>query len=230
MTRRANAILPLVLCASLTSFAQECTEEHGRLLAELDAARERSGAELPLHERLADWPALIERAAGAQAPLFLRTACRALLEEVEDPGITPWSEHLAPCPSEILAGETPLDGPLEVLPFPERPAGAEGPVPIVRYSGDWPRRALRSGLQGRVSLTFTIDEAGKVRDVRVLDSTHRMFERPAREALARFLYVPMQVDGEAMALERVPHVVRFDRDPRALRDLRRACASAARDP
>lgn len=41
----------------------------------------------------------------------------------------------------------------------------------------YPRKALKTGLQGRVSLRFTISETGKLKDVEVITGVHKSLDR-----------------------------------------------------
>ena len=72
-------------------------------------------------------------------------------------------------------------------------------------------------------MTHTINESGRVEEIRIVDSTHRMFERPARLALEKYRYLPVRVDGEPVAVEAMPRVIVFQHDAPALRDRREAC-------
>ena len=108
------------------------------------AAEEALRGEASLEERLAGHLKMIPAFASTADGLLLRTSCRRVLAEVEDALDPRWSEALAACPPEIVAGQTPLDGPLEVPPLPELPEGVELPLPIVLVAPVWPRRAARS--------------------------------------------------------------------------------------
>ncbi|WP_417665482.1 energy transducer TonB [Pseudidiomarina sp.] len=70
-------------------------------------------------------------------------------------------------------------------------------TPIVRINPRYPPAAARDGIQGWVQLRFTIDEAGGVTDVEVIDSEpRRVFDQEARRALLRWKYKPKVVDGK----------------------------------
>jgi protein TonB len=62
-------------------------------------------------------------------------------------------------------------------------------------------------------LRYTVTRSGAVRDVRVLESTHHVFEQPAIDAANRFKYKPRVVDGEAIDVENVTRVIRFELSP-----------------
>jgi protein TonB len=73
---------------------------------------------------------------------------------------------------------------------------AEGDyLPIVRVAPVYPARALSRGLEGYVDMSFTVTQAGTVRDPLVLFSTSSLFERAALRAVLKFKYKPRVVDG-----------------------------------
>ena len=73
----------------------------------------------------------------------------------------------------------------------ERPERISGPVP--RY----PEMLRQAGVEGVVLLEFVIDTTGHVQDgsVKILQSTNRAFEGPARNVIVRSLYRPGRVRG-----------------------------------
>ena len=73
---------------------------------------------------------------------------------------------------------------------------AEGDyLPIVRVAPVYPARALSRGLEGYVDMSFTVTQAGTVRDPVVLFSTSSLFDRAALRAVMKFKYKPRVVDG-----------------------------------
>ncbi|RUO78771.1 energy transducer TonB [Idiomarina tyrosinivorans] len=75
-------------------------------------------------------------------------------------------------------------------------------TPIVRIEPRYPQEAARGGIEGWVQLSFTIDEAGNVTDVEILDSQpRRVFDREARRALLRWKYKPKVIDGKPVRQE-----------------------------
>lgn len=79
--------------------------------------------------------------------------------------------------------------------------GAEGDVvPLVRIQPQYPRDAALNGLEGYVTIEFTITETGSVRDPRVIDSKPpRVFDREAIRAILRWKFKPRVIDGVAVA-------------------------------
>ena len=49
----------------------------------------------------------------------------------------------------------------------------------VRDNQRYPKKALKNGIEGRVTLTFTIDEQGKMVNIRVIKGVHRLLDKEA---------------------------------------------------
>lgn len=72
---------------------------------------------------------------------------------------------------------------------------------------EYPRRALRGRLEGRVLLSFTIGTDGRVRDAVVEEATPRgMFERAALAAIDKWRYEPFVEDGVATERQAVQEI------------------------
>jgi protein TonB len=76
----------------------------------------------------------------------------------------------------------------------ERPERLSGPLP--RY----PEMLRQAGIEGVVMLEFVIDTTGHVEagSVKILQSTNRAFEGPAKVVIERSLYRPGRVRGQAV--------------------------------
>jgi len=77
-------------------------------------------------------------------------------------------------------------------------------VPLNDVRPNYPDFALRRGIEGYVKLAFTINRAGRVENVRVVESSPRnVFDREARRAAVRWRFAPrteggLSVDREAV--------------------------------
>ncbi|SEC48368.1 energy transducer TonB [Pseudomonas anguilliseptica] len=86
-----------------------------------------------------------------------------------------------------------------------QPGGPESEVmPLNDVSPDYPRYALQRGIEGHVKLAFTINRAGAVENLRVIEaSPQNVFEREARRAAVRWRFAPRTESGLAVAREAV---------------------------
>jgi periplasmic protein TonB len=83
-------------------------------------------------------------------------------------------------------------------------------MPIVQVAPQYPRRAADLGLEGFVILEFTVTREGTVRDPRVLQSSHELFDRSAIDAVLRFRYRPRVIDGEPVEVPGVRFRITFE--------------------
>ena len=114
----------------------------------------------------------------------------------------------APTPnlSGLAAGAAALSAPAATANDASgNPGGPESEVmPLNDISPDYPRYALQRGIQGHVKLAFTINRAGAVENVRVLEAQpQNVFEREARRAAVRWRFAPRTEGGLAVAREAV---------------------------
>lgn len=75
------------------------------------------------------------------------------------------------------------------------------PAPI------YPLEGKKEGLRGEVVVEFLVDEQGRVRDPRVMSSTHRMFEEPTLRAIAKWVFEPGRRDGRVVSFKMAVPVI-----------------------
>ncbi len=85
-------------------------------------------------------------------------------------------------------------------------------TPIVRVAPNYPRRAEQRGLEGYVTLEFTVTRQGTVRDPRVIESSSTIFDDAAIDAVMRFRYRPRVIDGEPVDVPGVQFRITFQLD------------------
>ncbi|MDR0901425.1 MAG: energy transducer TonB [Opitutaceae bacterium] len=68
----------------------------------------------------------------------------------------------------------------------------------VRQAPVYPFEMKRNGINGEVVLQFIVDMNGSVRDVEVIRSTHREFEKPAMDAVYKWQFRPGRKGGKAV--------------------------------
>lgn len=112
----------------------------------------------------------------------------------------------------ILVGRTPPA-------LPPDPGGtgifvlSDGPlVSIVRVAPMYPTDLSQRGIEGFVVVRFDVNAEGGVTNARVVESSHRGFERNALRAALKFRYKPRVVDGVPVATHNVGYRFRFNMD------------------
>lgn len=70
-------------------------------------------------------------------------------------------------------------------------------MPIVRIEPQYPQQAQMQGIEGSVTVSFTITKTGSVRNVRIVEANPpRVFNQAVQRAVMRWRYKPRYVDGE----------------------------------
>lgn len=112
--------------------------------------------------------------------------------------VAPTQSNLRPAPAAPAPAPTPAPAPAAAPP----PGTAEEVTPLVDVPPNYPRRALSAGIEGEVTLRFTITPDGKVENLRVTASEPPgVFEREARRAASRWRFAPRRENGNAVARE-----------------------------
>jgi protein TonB len=74
--------------------------------------------------------------------------------------------------------------------------GVKSPVVLHRVEPIYPPLAIRAHISGSVVLECIIDKSGRIRDVRVENSTFGAFEQPAIDAVRQWLFAPGTLNGQ----------------------------------
>ncbi len=86
----------------------------------------------------------------------------------------------------------------------------DGYLPIVKVQAEYPQRAVDRGIEGSVTVEFTVSESGNVEDPVVVESDPPgIFDRAAIHAATQFKYRPRVVDGSPVRVEGVQHKIEF---------------------
>jgi protein TonB len=103
--------------------------------------------------------------------------------------------------AKVAAAPTPA--PAAALPAAQAaPSLSEEVTPLVDIAPNYPRRALAAGIEGEVTLVFTITADGRVANLRVVDANPvGVFEREARRAASRYRFAPRRENGQAVTRE-----------------------------
>jgi TonB family protein len=88
----------------------------------------------------------------------------------------------------------------DIAPAPDAESASGEPAPeggklLKSRAPEYPRHARLHGRTGFVTVTYLVDAKGKVKDIQVVASSDRIFERPVRRALKSWRFEPFLVDG-----------------------------------
>ena len=88
---------------------------------------------------------------------------------------------------------------------------ADGPlVSLIRVTPNYPGRAELDGLEGYAIVQFDVLADGSVANVSVVESSDRVFERPAIEAAKRFRFKPRVAEGVPQMTTGLRNLFRFE--------------------
>lgn len=91
-----------------------------------------------------------------------------------------------------------------------RGGGDSDYLPLVKVPPMYPRKALRSGVEGYVVVAFTVTADGRVTHPRVIKAKPKgVFEQAAINAVLGFKYRPRTVNGKPMAVNNVQNKFTF---------------------
>ncbi|MEJ6656353.1 MAG: energy transducer TonB [Pseudomonas sp.] len=115
---------------------------------------------------------------------------------------------VTPTLAGITAAEAPAPAPTPAPAAPAAPAASSSPStaeevsPLVDIPPNYPQRALAAGIEGEVTLAFTISPEGRVENLQVTSAKPKgVFEREARRAANRWRFAPRRENGQAVARE-----------------------------
>ncbi|MDX1439076.1 MAG: energy transducer TonB [Rubricoccaceae bacterium] len=85
----------------------------------------------------------------------------------------------------------------DVEQMPEIVGGMGSLIENIRY----PQEAEQEGIQGRVVVSFVVDQHGQVQHTEVIESAHPLLDVAAVEAIEKTSFTPGLKDGEAVAVQ-----------------------------
>ena len=89
-------------------------------------------------------------------------------------------------------------------------------LPVVKVHAEYPARAIERGIEGSVTVEFTVTEKGIVEDPVVVESDPPgIFDRAALNAALKFKYKPKVVDGQPIRVDGVKHKIVFELEDEA---------------
>jgi len=128
------------------------------------------------------------------------------------PPVPPRQDRFEPDSDETIGIPVPAPQPPNPLDFSPNDFGQTNSalVDVMYVRPVYPAEAAARGLEGFVTVGFDVTELGTVTNVQVLDSSHRLFEKSARDAALRSKFRPRVVDGIAMTTTGVVRRYRFE--------------------
>lgn len=134
-------------------------------------------------------------------------------------GSTPGAEAIASASNEIIVQEDTI--PEITQPSPRKTSA----IPVLDHAEimpkirgglgayyiliDYPQEAINQGIEGKVTLTFTVNSDGTVSDILVSQPLHALLDSAAVQALRRTRFIPGQHLGKSARIRmRLP--VRFE--------------------
>jgi len=131
-----------------------------------------------------------------------------------------------PLPPPVVVGRTDsgdeftIGIPTGTMPPPDPgfgdgagPSLGDAPLVIVmRVQPAYPSDAIIRQLEGYVTVEYDVAANGRTINHRVVDSTHRVFEKSAIRAAEQFRYQPRTVDGEPIETTGIRSRFRFEMD------------------
>jgi protein TonB len=118
--------------------------------------------------------------------------------------------------ADLAPAEPPvLDAPGQAPAIGSDTPGAS-PMPAVKAISleqpEFPTAARMSGIEGWVTVSYTIDAKGRVSDVHIVDAKpRRVFDSAVRKAVHNWRFEPSVVEGEPVA-RRMTQTIQFSLD------------------
>lgn len=92
-------------------------------------------------------------------------------------------------------------------------------TPLYTVAPNYPEKALRDRIEGEVQVCFEIDRSGRAYRIAVRESSHRMFEKPAKLAVRASSWVPLGPDEKKSGIKTC-RTFRFELESIALSEAR----------
>lgn len=144
-------------------------------------------------------------------PLLDQEAQRVIEHVTFTPG---WKDGKAVLAAMTMPVRFDLDAPESGNSAAEKPATAHesgppdervpeliGGLNALRNEVNYPRKARRKGIEGRVFVRFVVSKNGVPTDVRVIDPVHPLLDEEAVRAVRKLRFLPGIKDGDPVAVQ-----------------------------
>lgn len=211
----ARAVLFLLLSTTAcipVAHSLECQDEHTQMLTLiwLHTISEYP-ADVVTKEAVTNYRIIIDKATRPEDAILLQEVCLMFTGMMH----TAWGIDAVRTSRDIYKGcpDGTVDKMLARYEAVNDPNTFDKPVseylPTVRVSPVYPKKALEQGLSGSVTLAFTVRKNGTVSRPKVVESTDKLFERPAIKAVKDFKYNPRRKNGVPLETRGVKTKITF---------------------
>lgn len=166
----------------------------------------------------------IQPTAASQTTTPIDLVFNRVIDELPPPPLPKPIErkHLTNAPLPPISARPTHSGPTLSVYAPNKTLGpsfkkidalqtVDGPlVAMIRVQPSYPASAQARGLEGYAVVEFDVLENGQTANVRVIESSDRLFEKPAIRAAQRFKFKPRVVDGQPIQSHGIQNVFRFE--------------------
>lgn len=82
-------------------------------------------------------------------------------------------------------------------------------LPIIKPAPVYPNRAISRGIEGNVTVEYTVTKNGSVRNPHVVKSTSSLFDQSAMASTLKYKYKPRVINGSAVEVPGVRTMITF---------------------
>ena len=83
-------------------------------------------------------------------------------------------------------------------------------MPILKYAPLYPHKAIDKNLEGYVIIQYDIAKNGRTKNITVIESTDRIFEKSAKNSVKHYLYLPRIENGKPIESNGVTAKITFN--------------------
>lgn len=88
-------------------------------------------------------------------------------------------------------------------------------IPLMTTPPGYPEKAARRGIEGWVILQFTINTDGKVKDIKVIESSNKIFIDSSISALKTWKFQPVKVNNKLVEAPNIRYTLIYKLEPKA---------------
>ncbi|PCJ32085.1 MAG: energy transducer TonB [Gammaproteobacteria bacterium] len=89
------------------------------------------------------------------------------------------------------------------------PVSDKAYLPLDKQAPNYPKGALRKGLEGDCTVSYTVNSQGHTESAKVLAGCHPLFKRTSLASAKQFRYEPRMINGKAIAVHNVKNTFEY---------------------